>query len=118
MIGPPRRARRSRAPVPNDGGFAADPPGRAFHDGYRKYLSDSETSEFRPTASSACSAATTSTSRSPATTSGSYARSGRFPAPAVIVLAGDCLAVTCHTGNTVVSGAAEFAWLVALTRVG
>src|SRR4030088_126784 len=44
--------------------------------------------------------------------------SGRFPAPAVVVLTGDCFYVTCHTGSTVVSLAAVLAWLVAVAPVG
>jgi hypothetical protein len=61
---------------------------------------------------------TTTTTPSPATTSGSDARSGRLPAPAVVVLAGDCLAVAGHTGSTVVGSAAVFARLVAVPPVG
>jgi hypothetical protein len=45
--------------------------------------------------------------------SGSRRTSLGLPAPPVVVLTSDCLAVTRHTGQTVVGGAAEFARLVA-----
>lgn len=43
--------------------------------------------------------------------------SGRFPAQAVVVLAGNCFTITCHTGNTLVRSAATLARLVALSSV-
>jgi hypothetical protein len=44
--------------------------------------------------------------------------SGRFPAPAVVILAGDCFTVTRHTGCTMVRIAAVFAGFVAVPSVG
>src|SRR5487761_599190 len=40
--------------------------------------------------------------------------SGRLPAPAIIVLAGNCFSVTCHAGGAVIRIAAEFAGFVAV----
>jgi hypothetical protein len=44
--------------------------------------------------------------------------SGGFPAPAIVVFADDCFAVTCHTVHAVVSIAAIFARLIAVPAVG
>jgi hypothetical protein len=38
---------------------------------------------------------------------------GRLPAPAIVVLTSDCLAVSSGSAQSVVIVAAEFAWLVA-----
>lgn len=43
--------------------------------------------------------------------------SGRLPAPAIIVFAGNCFAVTCHAGHTVIRLAAKLTRLVAVPPV-
>jgi hypothetical protein len=43
--------------------------------------------------------------------------SGRLPAPAVIVFANNCFAVTCHTGHTVIGVAAILPRLVAVAPI-
>jgi hypothetical protein len=43
--------------------------------------------------------------------------SGRLPAPAIIVFAGNCFSVACHAGGTVIRIAAEFAGFVAVPPI-
>ena len=42
---------------------------------------------------------------------------GRFPAPAIIVFANNCFAITCHAGHAVIIFAAIFAGLVASSLI-